>query len=1126
MADEKPIIPFSRLVGDDGGIARAKKEIEDFESFVVSKSNKLKGSLSVIDTKDTKAISELAKEVDTLKKMKKEAENATKSLIKSEKILNDQIKESIRQEVLLEKAKQEKLNTVKKEIQADAQLNRAIVSENNLKKSQISLSEAERKQREAAEKVTLRQKDAYGQLSAELNKLFRASANVAAEMFILERAGQKATPQYEALEQEFNQLAKQTTHLDQNLKKIDATLGRNQRNVGNYASGFNGLQNSINQITREFPAFTFSAQTGFLALSNNIPILVDEINNIKQKNNELLAQGKPITGMATQITRSILSWGTAISLLITGLTIFAPKMIAWISSMFQGAKAVDTQKTALEELINKTTQYNDKASTLAEQEITRANRLFITAKNKTASDNERRKAVEELQKRYPAYLGNLKDEEILTGNVAKAQNELIRALKLRALALAAQDMIAENLKKQLKLEIESSDIVNKTAESQKLYDVAQQGVLKTKRKLRAMTEEELNSTEALEQAQKNSSEVVFKNGKKITTQMLNAQNIRINGLIPLTKEADLLDAIFKKYMRYLGVVVEGEDEKKKRIQQINNVDFLASDFEFQRTRLSNNIAANEEIFASDEYLLERRLQAQKDLVKESLELAELERKEAIRVLTKKYEEEKNETIKDGNGKVLAKKYTQNGLKELEKQFDFDLMTIQEKFYEDERNAQKKADKLSLIDMLEMQINELKFRQKFLSKKSEMYKQYNKEISLLQHEIDEIVNKDEILNTADRLKISEGELKRLQELNKKIAEENKIKSPLSFLTGGQYKRSLKIIEDFEKEKTRLERNEEIKRQQNRIAAIDEELENYGKGTIKYNTLMEERNKIQSDLEKKKTEDTLNRQKEVFEKWKQFTEDLNQLIGNVLDKVLEVTQKRVEQENILLKNQKNSVETQQRRAEQGLDNTLAYEQQALAKREAELQKQQRREERLQKIKSIWTSYSGYVQSEKEPGMALIKTLRDFAVLEAITASFGDGGLIEDKVPTDGRGIIRGRSHKGQGGGIPVLVEGNEGILSGREIKNLGKENFYALKTMLGRGKVSADLFTNQKEDFINSMPVFMDNSNLERGLQEIKDEIRNKEVSKVEFKGIVNGILELMETQKRGNMVTRNTHRFKF
>ena len=131
-------------------------------------------------------------------------------------------------------------------------------------------------------------------------------------MFILERAGQKATPQYEALEQEFNQLAKQTTHLDQNLKKIDATLGRNQRNVGNYASGFNGLQNSINQITREFPAFTFSAQTGFLALSNNIPILVDEINNIKQKNNELLAQGKPITGMATQITRSILSWGTAI----------------------------------------------------------------------------------------------------------------------------------------------------------------------------------------------------------------------------------------------------------------------------------------------------------------------------------------------------------------------------------------------------------------------------------------------------------------------------------------------------------------------------------------------------------------------------------------------------------------------------------------------------------------------------------------------------------------------------------------------------------------------------------------------------------------------------------------------
>lgn len=67
------------------------------------------------------------------------------------------------------------------------------------------------------------------------------------------------------------------------LKATDAQVGKNTRNVGNYASGYNGLGNSINQITREITVFTFSAQTGFLALSNNIPILTDEIGRLIQK---------------------------------------------------------------------------------------------------------------------------------------------------------------------------------------------------------------------------------------------------------------------------------------------------------------------------------------------------------------------------------------------------------------------------------------------------------------------------------------------------------------------------------------------------------------------------------------------------------------------------------------------------------------------------------------------------------------------------------------------------------------------------------------------------------------------------------------------------------------------------
>jgi hypothetical protein len=60
----------------------------------------------------------------------------------------------------------------------------------------------------------------------------------------------------------------------------------------NYASGWNGLGNSINQITRELPAFTFACQNRFLALSNNIPILTDEIGKLSKANKALALDGK------------------------------------------------------------------------------------------------------------------------------------------------------------------------------------------------------------------------------------------------------------------------------------------------------------------------------------------------------------------------------------------------------------------------------------------------------------------------------------------------------------------------------------------------------------------------------------------------------------------------------------------------------------------------------------------------------------------------------------------------------------------------------------------------------------------------------------------------------------------
>ena len=111
------------------------------------------------------------------------------------------------------------------------------------------------------------------------------------------------------------------------LKKVDSDIQKNQRNVGNYASGWNGLGNSINQLTREMPAFANSMQTGFMAISNNIPALVDEIGRLKKANADLAESGEKPKSILSQLGGAIFSWQSLISVGITLLTVYGSKLI-------------------------------------------------------------------------------------------------------------------------------------------------------------------------------------------------------------------------------------------------------------------------------------------------------------------------------------------------------------------------------------------------------------------------------------------------------------------------------------------------------------------------------------------------------------------------------------------------------------------------------------------------------------------------------------------------------------------------------------------------------------------------------------------------------------------------------
>lgn len=136
-------------------------------------------------------------------------------------------------------------------------------------------------------------------------------------------------------------LKKDIATLRDELLKLEGETGRFQRNVGNYKSAFNGLGNSVNQITREFSSFTYSVQTGFLALSNNLPIFFDEIARTRAEVAALRAQGVATQGVFTRLARVLISWQTALSVGVTLLTVYGKEIGEFFSALFKGTEALD-----------------------------------------------------------------------------------------------------------------------------------------------------------------------------------------------------------------------------------------------------------------------------------------------------------------------------------------------------------------------------------------------------------------------------------------------------------------------------------------------------------------------------------------------------------------------------------------------------------------------------------------------------------------------------------------------------------------------------------------------------------------------------------------------------------------
>jgi len=237
-------------------------------------------------------------------------------------------------------------------------------------------------------------------------------------------------------------------------------MGMHQRNVGNYSMANGTLSNSVNQLTREMPAFGNSIGTGFMAISNNLPIFFDEIKKLKQANIDLQATGQPTQSILKQVAGSVFSVGTALSVGVTLLTIYGAKMIEWVGSLSSGNEELKKQQ----ELNKKNNEETQRKNKFIGEEVQAYGGLIYQLKQTNIGSKERSELIKKINDQYGTTLQNLSDEDKFQAQLnsslhdyiemKKAEFTLIRNEEKRTSAFSQQELNEQNIKsleKQLKL---------------------------------------------------------------------------------------------------------------------------------------------------------------------------------------------------------------------------------------------------------------------------------------------------------------------------------------------------------------------------------------------------------------------------------------------------------------------------------------------------------------------------------------------------------------------------------------------------------------------------------------------------------------------------------------------------
>lgn len=277
-------------------------------------------------------------------------------------------------------------------------------------------------------------------------------------------------------------LVAQARDIYQQMNMLQQQTGKYQLQVGDYSKAMTGLNIATQQVVREMPVLAQSAQMFVMAISNNIPILLDNIKAVKSANAasqafkdtlqaeaiQLEATGKleearakrmeadaiKTTSAIKGLAKSIFSWQTLIVVLLSVL----PRIIKNIQDK---KKAIDEQNGSIAKAISLEDMWKDamkKGNNAVVDNITELNVYNDIAQDSNRTWEDRIKVAEVMKEKWDDELGNLSAEEIAMGKAQTAVDNLTESLVKQAEARAYLDEITRLTKEKYDIEVKNSEL--------------------------------------------------------------------------------------------------------------------------------------------------------------------------------------------------------------------------------------------------------------------------------------------------------------------------------------------------------------------------------------------------------------------------------------------------------------------------------------------------------------------------------------------------------------------------------------------------------------------------------------------------------------------------------------------